>query len=287
MDIVINDVSKVYKEGTKALSNFSLELSPGIIGLLGPNGAGKSTLMRILSTIQKQTSGTITADGINISKDPDYLRSNLGYLPQYFGIYPNLTANEFLTYLAVLKGIDKQSAKDKIDELLVFLNLDHAKNKKLKEFSGGMKQRVGIAQALLNDPKVLIVDEPTAGLDPVERRRFTNLLTELSEDKLIILSSHIVSDIESTATDIAIINKGMNVVKDTPEALLSKVKGMVYKTIIQSHELSDFRKNHVITSTYRKAEGVEVRYLTSNPIADDIAVVPNLEEAYIYLIRGD
>jgi len=208
MKLEIENVSKIYRGNVHAVRSFRLELGPGVLGLLGPNGAGKSTLMRILATITQPSAGRVLWNGTDISHDPDTLRAVLGYLPQDFGIYPNLSAVEFLSYLAAVKGLDAASARRRISELLELVNLTDAARRPLGGFSGGMRQRVGIAQALLNDPKLLIVDEPTAGLDPEERVRFRNLLSELSGERIVILSTHIVSDVEVVATDIALIAQG-------------------------------------------------------------------------------
>ena len=196
MEIIIESVSKKYKGDSYGLRDLSLQIETGVLGLLGPNGAGKSTLMRILSTITQPTAGKVSWNGIDITKDPNAVRSILGYLPQDFGVYPHLNAVEFLEYLASIRGLDHKIARKRIDELLHLVNLYEVRKKPLNSFSGGMKQRVGIAQALLNDPKLLIVDEPTVGLDPEERIRFRNLLSELSGDRIVILSTHIVSDVE-------------------------------------------------------------------------------------------
>ena len=225
MKLQIEKVSKRYRKGLLALSSFSLELKPGVLGLLGPNGAGKTTLMSILATITKATDGRVLWNGADIAVHPDMLRSVLGYLPQDFGVYPNLSAVEFLQYLAAVKGLDSATAARRIEGLLELVNLTEVRKRPLGGYSGGMKQRVGIAQALLNDPQLLIVDEPTAGLDPEERVRFRNLLSDLSGERIVILSTHIVSDVEATATDIALIAKGTLVAHATPEALLQQVEG--------------------------------------------------------------
>ena len=208
MEISIKGLSKRYKGNKFGLKNFNLELTNGILGLLGPNGAGKSTLMRILATISKPTEGTVTLDGVDIVKFPDTVRSVLGYLPQDFGVYPNLTAMEFLEYIAAIKGFTGKSIKTRIEALLEELNLTPVKNKPIGTYSGGMKQRIGIAQVLVGDPKLIILDEPTVGLDPEERVRFRNMLADLSGERIIILSSHIVSDIETIADTIAIVFEG-------------------------------------------------------------------------------
>jgi ABC-type multidrug transport system ATPase subunit len=208
MNLRIHHLSKQYRRGFWGLRGFDLELGAGVVGLLGPNGAGKSTLMRMLATITQPTEGTIHWDGVDIAKSPNTLRAVLGYLPQDFGVYPHLTGIEFLQYMAAIKGLDGQSARRRIGELLQVVNLTDASKRPLGDYSGGMKQRLGIAQALLNDPQLLIVDEPTAGLDPEERVRFRNLLSDLSGKRIIMLSTHIVSDVEAIATDIVILNKG-------------------------------------------------------------------------------
>jgi len=208
MEISIQGVSKKYRGNKFGLKDFNLELKNGIMGLIGPNGAGKSTLMRILATISRPTEGKITLDGIDIVKYPDTVRKILGYLPQDFGVYPNLTAMEFLEYIAAIKGFTGKSNKLRIEALLEELNLTAVRNRAIGTYSGGMKQRIGIAQVLLGDPKLLILDEPTVGLDPEERVRFRNLLTELSGERIVILSSHIVSDIETMAGNITIVFQG-------------------------------------------------------------------------------
>ena len=208
-----------------ALRNFNLEIKPGVLGLLGPNGAGKTTLMSILATITRATEGRVVWNGADLASDPDAVRSVLGYLPQDFGVYPNLSAVEFLEYLAAVKGLDATTAARRISELLDLVNLTDVRKRPLGGYSGGMKQRVGIAQALLNDPQLLIVDEPTAGLDPEERVRFRNLLSELSGERIVVLSTHIVSDIEATATDIAIVSKGVLVAHATPRGSAARGRG--------------------------------------------------------------
>jgi len=280
----IEKVSKRYRGSVLALSSFSLELKPGVLGLLGPNGAGKSTLMSILATITRATEGRVLWNGVDIARDPDALRSVLGYLPQDFGVYPNLTAQEFLEYLAAVKGLDAASAARRIRELLELVNLTEARKRPLGGFSGGMKQRVGIAQALLNDPQLLIVDEPTAGLDPEERVRFRNLLSDLSGERIVILSTHIVSDVEATATDIALIANGSLVAHATPEALLLQVEGKVWEWVVPSAELNAAKQQFLISSTTRRSDGVHVRVLGDRPPQGAQPVPPNLEDAYLYCL---
>src|SRR6266850_6969752 len=208
MRLLIENLSKEYRGSVRALSEVHLALGPGVLGLLGPNGAGKSTLMRILATITQPSSGRVLWNETEIARDPDVLRAVLGYLPQDFGVYPNLNALEFLEYLAAVRGIAAAAARKRIGELLELVNLTDAAKRPLGGYSGGMRQRVGIAQALLNDPQLLIVDEPTAGLDPEERVRFRNLLGDLSGERIVLLSTHIVSDVEATAAHIALLAHG-------------------------------------------------------------------------------
>jgi ABC-2 type transport system ATP-binding protein len=284
LKLSIDRVSKRYGAKTLALQDFSLELGPGILGLLGPNGAGKTTLMSILATITRPSSGTIRWDGTDLARDPNAIRSVLGYLPQDFGVYPNLNAVEFLEYLAAVKGLDAAAAARRIDELLNLVNLTDVRKRPLGGYSGGMRQRIGIAQALLNDPKLLIVDEPTAGLDPEERVRFRNLLSDLSGDRIVILSTHIVSDVEATATDIALISQGRLVAHAAPEDLLRAVDGKVWEWVVPSAELNAARQQHLISNTTRRSDGVHVRLLTAQPPPGTTAVAPNLEDAYLYCL---
>jgi ABC-type multidrug transport system ATPase subunit len=285
LNLEICRVSKRYKGNVWGLKEFSLEASTGVLGLLGPNGAGKSTLMRILATVTRATTGQVRWDGIDIAHSPNIMRKVLGYLPQDFGVYPNLNAVEFLTYLAAARGISGPSARKRIDHLLDLVNLTHACRHPLGSLSGGTKQRVGIAQALLNDPELLIVDEPTAGLDPEERVRFRNLLTELSGQRIVILSSHIVSDVEAAATSIAVINDGRLLVHATPEELLRRVEGRVWEITIASSRLQETKERFIICGTVRTSDGVRVRIVTKDPPGDDArSLSPTLEDAYLYLL---
>ncbi len=285
MELKISQLGKQYRRDFWGLKDFSLEVQPGVLGLLGPNGAGKSTFMRMLATITKPSAGTITWDGTDIAKSPDTLRAVLGYLPQGFGIYPNLNAVEFLEYMAAIKGLDASSARRRIDELLQLVNLVEVAKRPLGGYSGGMKQRVGIAQALLNDPQLLIVDEPTVGLDPEERVRFRNLLSDLSGERIVILSTHIVSDVEATATRIALVNKGSLLREAAPEDLLKELDGMVWEWSVPSAELPALKQRHIVSGTIRRSDGVEVRVISeSRPEVQAQNVTPNLEDAYLYFI---
>lgn len=283
MKLSIERLSKHYGNNTWGIRDLSLELEPGVLGLLGPNGAGKSTLMRILATITKASEGRVLWNGVDISQEPNALRAVLGYLPQDFGVYPHLNAIEFLSYLAAIKGIDGNAARRRIDELLQLVNLVEARKRPLSGYSGGMKQRIGIAQALLNDPQLLIVDEPTVGLDPEERVRFRNLLSDLSGERIIILSTHIVSDVESTATAIALMNHGQLLTHCSPEQLLSYADGKVWEWIVPSANLPAIREKYTISGMQRRSDGVHVRVLTDNALDEHAhTVIPTLEDAYLY-----
>ncbi|MEM9984443.1 MAG: ABC transporter ATP-binding protein, partial [Bacteroidota bacterium] len=230
MQLDIQNLSKTYPNGVKALQNVSLSIGKGMFGLLGQNGAGKSTLMRTIATLQDPDQGGITFNGIDVLTQPQELRKTLGYLPQEFGVYPNVTAEELLSHIADMKGIvSKGERKDTVEALLQKVNLYEAKSKKLDGYSGGMKQRFGIAQALIGNPDLIIVDEPTAGLDPMERNRFYNLLSELGEDAVVILSTHIVEDVSTLCTDMAIIGRGKVVLTGKPHEVENALRGKLYE----------------------------------------------------------
>jgi ABC-2 type transport system ATP-binding protein len=284
LKLVIDKVSKRYRGGNWALKGFGLELGSGVLGLLGPNGAGKTTLMSILATITRASEGSVTWDGVDVASNPDGLRAVLGFLPQDFGVYPNLNAVEFLEYLAAVKGLDAATSRRRIDELLNLVNLTDVRKRPLGGYSGGMKQRVGIAQALLNDPQLLIVDEPTAGLDPEERVRFRNLLSDLAGERIVILSTHIVSDVEATATDIALIAQGTLVAHASPEELLREVDGKVWEWVLPSAELNAAKQKYLISTTARRSDGVHARVLAETPPNDAQPATPNLEDAYLFCL---
>jgi ABC-type multidrug transport system ATPase subunit len=288
MKLSISHLSKQYRRDFWGLRDFDIELAPGVTGLLGPNGAGKSTLMRMLATITRPTEGTVLWNGVDIVKSPDILRAVLGYLPQDFGIYPNLSGLEFLEYMAAIKGLDARYARRRIDELLVVVNLVDAAKRPLGGYSGGMKQRVGIAQALLNDPQLLIVDEPTVGLDPEERVRFRNLLSDLSGERIILLSTHIVSDVEATATEIVILNQGRKLQHAVPEKLLELLAGQVWQWIVPSTELPALKQKFIISSTVRRTDGIQVRVVSdSAPSPEAQPIPPSLEDVYLQLVSKD
>jgi len=249
MELIIDNLSKTYSNGIKALQNISLEIPTGMFGLLGPNGAGKSTLMRTLSTLQEADSGSVFLGDIDVLKQKNELRQVLGYLPQQFGLYPKISAEVLLNHFAVLKGISNKSERQElVKALLQKTNLYEVRKQNLKGYSGGMKQRFGIAQALLNNPKLLIVDEPTAGLDPVERNRFYNVLSELGEQTVVILSTHIVDDVKELCTNMAIINQGQVCLKGNPLQIIEDLKGRVYKKTIEKPELNFYKQNYQVIS---------------------------------------
>lgn len=287
MRLNIESVGKRYKGDFWGLRGFTLELQPGVLGLLGPNGAGKSTLMRILATITRPTEGRVLWDGTDIVRSPDGLRAVLGYLPQDFGVYPNLNAVEFLEYMAAVKGLDGRAAKQRIEELLVLVNLAEARKRPLGGYSGGMRQRIGIAQALLNDPQLLIVDEPTVGLDPEERVRFRNLLSDLGGERIVILSTHIVSDVEAVATGIALVDRGRLLAHAEPEELLRRAEGRVWEWVIPSSELAAARSRWKISGTFRRADGVHARVVSDVPPPGATPATPTLEDAYLAALEGD
>ena len=287
MRLTVEGLSKTYRGSVRALRGVNLSLRPGVLGLLGPNGAGKSTLMRILATITRPSSGRVIWNDADVPKKPDALRSVLGYLPQDFGVYPNLSAIEFLDYLAAVKGIPAEAAKRRISELLALVNLADVAKRPLGGYSGGMRQRVGIAQALLNDPKLLIVDEPTAGLDPEERVRFRNLLSELSGERIVILSTHIVSDVEAVATEIAILARGELLAHGAPEELLERVNGKIWEVVVPSGELATLRAKYLISSTAHRSDGVHARVVAdAAPSGVARALEPSLEDAYLAVLAS-
>jgi len=292
MHLSIENVGKRYKGGVWGLRDFSLQLEPGVLGLLGPNGAGKSTLMTIVATITQPTEGRVLWNGTDIAEDPDEIRSVLGYLPQDFGVYPNLNAVEFLEYMAAIKGLSAREARRRVGELLDLVHLGpEVRRRPVGGYSGGMRQRVGIAQALLNDPQLLIVDEPTAGLDPHERVRFRNLLSDLAGERIVILSTHIVTDVEAVATDIALIAHGRLVRYALPETLLQIVEGRAWEVVVPSDELPALKDRAIVSSTARRSDGVHARVVAEErPDESAVADEPTLEDAYLYVIsshRGD
>lgn len=284
MKLVLENVTKKYKDKT-AVCNISTELTSGqLIGLIGKNGAGKTTLMKMLATITKPTSGQIFFDGKNIVKNPNIERSTIGYLPQEVSVYPNLTAYEYLNYVAALKGMKKSEAIHQIGQFLLEFHLEDVKDKRLGGFSGGMKQRIGIISALLNNPKIIIADEPTTGLDPEERITVRNMLSELAKERIVVLSTHIVSDIEAVASRILMLKDGSLVFDNTPHRLIAKADGCVWEYT------SDFIQSGArgISSMVQTKDGIHVRQVSrKKPTSQAVPVSSTLEDACLFALEGE
>ena len=286
MKLTINNISKTYPNGVKALNDLSLTIYSGMFGLIGPNGAGKSTLMRTLATLQDIDQGEIRLNDINLCQDKDSIKRTLGYLPQDFGVYPNISACELLSHFAVLKGIhNKSERKQAVNYLLQQVNLYNVRRKNVHTFSGGMRQRFGIALALLGNPDLLIVDEPTAGLDPAERNRFNNLLSEISQDKIVILSTHIVEDVKDLCNDMAIINHGRVLLNDKPSVLMQSLEGKIWEKRISKNELSDYKDKYQLIHSHLN-EGKPLIHIFSEDKPDNsfTQVKPALEDVYFSAI---
>lgn len=290
MSLFIQNLSKTYSNGVKALDNLSIEIGPGMFGLLGPNGAGKSSFMRTLATLQSPDSGEIKFQDIDVLKDPMSLRKILGYLPQEFGVYPNMSAEALLDYFALLKGIKGDADRKKIiKEVLEITNLWEVRKKNVSGYSGGMKQRFGIAQLLLNNPKLIIVDEPTAGLDPAERHRFLNVLREIGTNHTVIFSTHIVDDVRELCNDLAIVNGGRILYRGTPSSAETELAGQIWMRIIERDELDHFSQNHtVLSSNYNPDNTMNIRVLSQQqPDATFVSVKPQLEDVYFATLKND
>ncbi|MFT5162436.1 MAG: ABC-2 type transport system ATP-binding protein [Alteromonadaceae bacterium] len=288
MELNIQHLNKTYANGTQALNDLSMTIKPGMFGLLGPNGAGKSSLMRTISTLQNADSGSIHFGDINVLEDKHEVRKLIGYLPQDFDVYPNISADDLLNHFAVLKGIsDKKQRRQVVDELLQLVNLDDMRHKAVASYSGGMKRRFGIAQALLGEPKLVIVDEPTAGLDPEEQVRFHNLLSEIGRNIVVILSTHIVTDVSDLCADMAIICKGQKRLAGHPLALIDKLKSKVWKKIIDNKQLADYQRDFELIS-HRLVLGSTAIHCFSDSAPDRSfeLIEPNLEDVYFCAIKG-
>ncbi|MFT4568665.1 MAG: ABC-type multidrug transport system ATPase subunit [Saprospiraceae bacterium] len=289
MRLSIQNLSKTYKNGVKALDNISLEITTGMFGLLGPNGAGKSSMMRTIATLQEPDTGSIHLDSIDILDDPMSLRKQLGYLPQEFGVYPKISALELLSYFATLKGItNKKERNDLVDSLLEITNLTDVRRKSVSDYSGGMKQRFGIAQMLLNKPKLIIVDEPTAGLDPAERRRFLTVLREIGQDNIVIFSTHIVEDVQELCNDMAIMNQGKILHRSSPDEAVTQLANKVWVTKTTREEVERIQEKYqVLSSTYNNDNTMNIRaYGQDAPDASFTSVQATLEDVYFVHLHG-
>lgn len=284
-EIVLEQVNKYYGK-KQALKNVTMTIPQGMFGLLGRNGAGKTTLMKILATLHKATDGKVTVCGVDIDHCSS-IRSMTGYLPQDFSMYGNMGVYEAMDYLGTLSGLTREERKKKIPELLQKVNLQNNYKTKVKAMSGGMRRRLGIAQALLNNPKVVIVDEPTAGLDPEERVRFRNLLCEIAEDRIVLLSTHIVGDIEATCENIAILDEGCLKFHGTVEQLLKTAQGKIFTAEVSKMELEKIKKEYIVTGMLTKGSKAEVRLVAEKqPFEGAVGCEPNVEDAYLYLMNG-
>ncbi|MDG0872895.1 ABC transporter ATP-binding protein [Paenibacillus thiaminolyticus] len=287
MELTIDNISKNYKD-KQAVRHFTAQLSPGVYGLLGPNGAGKTTLLRMLADILRPTSGSIRLNNDDIRTLGEAYRDLLGYLPQQCGFYKEFTARRFLMYIASLKGMDRGYAVGKVEEMLQLVGLADQAKRKIKSFSGGMRQRLGIAQALLNDPKVLILDEPTAGLDPKERIRFRNILSELSGDRIVILSTHIVSDVEYAAKEVLLMKEGQLLKQDRLASMLGQLAGSVWKAKIDESQLPQLKQRYKIGNLLRQPDGIEVRILAEKqPFSLARPESPGLEDLYLHYFNEE
>ncbi len=290
MKLNIQNLSKTYKNGVKALDNINIEIGTGMFGLLGPNGAGKSTLMRTIATLQSPDSGTIEFNDINVLENPMKLRKILGYLPQSFGVYPKMSAQDLLDYFAQLKGISSKKDRDSIvKEVLEITNLYDVKNKYVAGYSGGMKQRFGIAQLLLNNPKLIIVDEPTAGLDPAERNRFLNVLREVGTNSTVIFSTHIVDDVKELCNEMAILNGGRILKHTTPIKATKEIGGKIWETTVQRDELDHLETTYnVLSSNYNTDNSLNVRvYSETKPNNEFKSVAPQLDDVYFITLKEE
>ena len=282
MKLSFENISKLYGD-TVALQQIDLTLGSGVYGLLGPNGAGKTTLMRIMTDLLAPSTGRVLLDGQDIAVMGAAFRKKLGYLPQDFGVYPNFTAEQFLLYIARLKGLSKFEAKRQTDELLRMVGLEDKKQKKLKGFSGGQRQRVGIAQALLGDPEILVLDEPTAGLDPEERIRFRGIISDLSQQKLVLLSTHIVSDLEAVANEIILLRKGVVLEMQKPASLLEQLNGQVWLVTVPAADETALTKQYTCSNVMHTDGKSVIRLLSkSAPRPDAVPTAPNMEDLYLY-----
>jgi ABC-type multidrug transport system ATPase subunit len=290
MKLEIKNLTKTYKNGVKAIDNLSIEIGTGMFGLLGPNGAGKSSLMRTIATLQSPDSGSITFGDVNVLEDNMSLRKVLGYLPQSFGVYPKMSAEDLLDYFATLKGISNKSERKAIvNEVLEITNLYDVRRKHVAGYSGGMKQRFGIAQLLLNNPKLIIVDEPTAGLDPAERHRFLNVLREVGTNTTVIFSTHIVEDVKELCNEMAILNGGRILKHTTPQEATIEIANTIWTKIITRDDLEENEKNfNILSSNYNQDNTLNIRvHALEKPADDFIAATPQLDDVYFIALKQD
>jgi len=288
MEVICQGLTKTYPDGREALKGIDLRISDGLFGLLGPNGAGKTTLMEILTLLLEPTGGDVWIDGVNIRKNPNRVRPWLGYLPQFFGYFPELTAREFLLYLGSMRGLGGMHLRRHAEELLAVVRLSEVGHKRLKTFSGGMLRRVGIAQALLGDPKLIVVDEPTAGLDPEERVHFRNLLFELGKDRVVILSTHIVKDIEETCSRLALLLDGRIRFQGSPSDFVRAAQGETWEFFGSSQDVERYVGRSNLVSIREDHRGICFRMVSSVPPSENArAVIPNLEDAYIHFLENE
>jgi ABC-2 type transport system ATP-binding protein len=286
-DLRIRDVSKTYPNGVQALQRINLTIPPGMYGLLGPNGAGKSTLMRTIATLQEPDEGEMHLGSLDVLRQKDEVRRTLGYLPQEFGVYPKTTAERLLNHFAVLRGIRRDERKDAVESLLRQTNLWDVRKQKLGGFSGGMRQRFGVAIAMIGNPGLLIVDEPTAGLDPAERVRFLNLLAELGENSVVILSTHIVEDVSELCTRMAIIDKGRILLEGEPLRSVADLQGKIWRRVVSRDELTALEREHAVISTKLLAgRTIAHVFRDGSPGHDFEAVAPDLEDVYFSVMSG-
>ncbi|WP_346985716.1 ABC transporter ATP-binding protein [Chryseobacterium sp. POE27] len=279
--LTINNLSLTYKNGFQAIKDISLKIDNGMFGLLGPNGAGKSSLMKTIVGLQKPSSGTIIFNGVDVSQNPDHIKQNLGFLPQDFGVYPKVSAYDLLQHIALLKGISNNTERNnQILSLLEKVNLSDFKNKEVHTFSGGMRQRFGIAQALLGNPKIIIVDEPTAGLDPEERNRFNSLLSEISNDVIVILSTHLVEDVRNLCSEVAIINQGKLPAKGNPNELIADLENKIWSKPIEKDQLENYQSNYRIISQQLIERELYITAFSEQSLPDFTSVHPLLEHVY-------
>jgi ABC-2 type transport system ATP-binding protein len=282
--VTLNQINKQYEKQRYALQNVSLRMGPGVWGFVGPNGAGKTTLLRILATLLVPTQGSVSWDGQDIVRQPQVLRRDLGFLPQDFGTYPQLTADEFLRYIGELKGLNGSVLRQRVASVLDMVNLSNDAGRRLRSYSGGMIRRIGIAQALLNDPYVLILDEPTVGLDPAERVRFREVIASLQGERLVILSTHIITDVEVMATDLVLLNQGQILWNGTPAALLRDAASAVWEVTLDPATFESIRSTFQVSQAIRRGTQVETRLVSvTQPHPEAVQVEPSLEEAYLYL----